>query len=293
LIPILFVAFAGKAQLLDNSKGTAFTDVPFFNESFIKNNRIKSLKGTYTFKKMGDVMRQTEFVYVYDFDEQGHLVKSYETKKTEGKLDTLVLFYGYDTRGNLAFIRRRDRNGFLSTHFEYDSLKRKVREEYRRDADSSGTLLAPNFERSTVLNFETMTYQDAAGQQKRIVHNNYGFPYMEETSSFNKDGYLMNVEERLKMTSSTLTTLYGYNEKGWISKITTISSSNPATNQELFFKYDAQGNLVEKHIYKNGVFTTDIQVLYDSRTGLITSILTREVSSNFISILRFDEYKYL
>lgn len=233
-------------------------------------------------------MRETNFISVYEFDRNGHLVQSYETRKS----DTLVLFYGYDSRGNLEFVRRKDQGGFWSTHYVYDSLNRKVKEEYRRDIDTGGTLLGPLFGRSTVLNFETMTYQASKGQQKRIVHNNYGFPYMEEVSNFNPDGYVIDKEERLKMTSQTITTLYGYTEKGWISKITTMSSSNPKTNQEIMFKYDQQGNLTEKHIYKNGVFTTDLQVIYNPQTGLISSILSRDVGTNFISILRFDEYRY-
>lgn len=289
---MLLLPLAGKAQLLDNSKGTAFSEIPFFNESFIKNNHIKTLKGTYTFKKLDDVMRETDYVYVYEFDRNGHLIQSYETKKGNSKKDTLVLFYGYDAKGNLEFVRQKDQKGYWSTHYQYDSLNRKIREEYRRDIDTAGTLLAPSFERSTILNFETMTYQNGKEQQKRIVHNNYGFPYMEETSNFNKDGYLMNKEEKLKMTSQTITTLYGYTEKGWISKITTMSSNNPKSNQEILFKYDAQGNLIEKHVYKNGVFTTDIQIIYNLQSGLISSILTRDVSTSFISILRFDEYRY-
>lgn len=288
----LVLSWTASAQLLDNSKGTAFTDVPFFNESFIRNNHLKSLKGTYTFKKMGDIMRQTNYVYVYEFDSLGRLSQSYETRKSEAGKDTMVLAYGYDRAGRLEFIRRKDGNGFLSTHYAYDSLGRKTREEFRRDIDSTGSLLHPQFERSTVLNFETMAYQDYPGQQKMIVSNNYGFPYLEETSYFNADQYLLEKEERLKMTSQTIRHTYEYNQRGWISKISSVSLQDAGNNQELRFRYDEQGNLIEKHIYKNGVFTTDIQVIYNLQTGLLTSILTREVSSNFISILRFEGYQY-
>jgi YD repeat-containing protein len=284
--------WAATSQLLNNSSGMAFTDVPFFNESFIRNNHLKSLKGTYTFKKMGDIMRQTNYVYVYEFDTLGRLSQSYETRKTEEGKDTMVLAYGYDNQGRLEFIRRKDGNGFLSTHYTYDSIGRKVREEYRRDIDSMGSLLHPQFERSTVLNFETMSYQDYPGQQQKTVFNNYGFPYLQETSYFNADNYLIEREERLKMTSQTMRHTYEYNERGWISKISSVSVQDAGNNQELRFRYDGQGNLIEKHIYRNGVFTTDIQVIYNLQTGLLTSILTREVSSNFISILRFEGYQY-
>jgi YD repeat-containing protein len=62
--------------------------------------------------------------------------------------------------------------------------------------------------------------------------------------------------------------------------------------EEWFFKYDQLGNLIEKNIYKKGVFTTEIQIIYNNDTKLLSSVLTREVSTNFIMILRFMEYEF-
>ena len=58
------------------------------------------------------------------------------------------------------------------------------------------------------------------------------------------------------------------------------------------FKYDDLGNLVEKHIYKNGVFTMDIQIIYNSKSKLLSAVLTRQVSTGFILILRFQDYEF-
>ncbi len=292
IIWMMLFPLAGTAQLLDNSKGTAFSEIPFFNETFIANNRIKSIHGSYTYKKMDDVMRETNYVSVYEFDRKGHLSQSYETQKGSGKTDTLVLFYGYDSRGNLEFVRKKDLKGFWSTHYHYDSLNRKIREEYRRDIDTAGTLLVPSFERSMILNFETMSYKNSKDQQTMTVMNNYGFPYLDEKSDYDENGYLISKEAKLKMTSQITTTSYRYTEKGWISKITTVSASNPNSNQEILFRYDDRGNLIEKHVFKNGVFITDIQVIYNDKTGLISYILTRDVATSFISILKFDDYDY-
>lgn len=285
--------FIGISQLLDNSKGNAFSEIPFFNEAFIKTNKIKSLKGTYSHKKMGDKMRETEYIYAYEFDKEGRLSYSLETKKGNHGTDTLILFYGYDAKGNLSYVRQKDLKGFWSTHYEYDAENRKIREEYRRDIDTtSHSPLNPLFERSTVLNFETMKYQVDQLQTKMTVFNNYGFPYVEEIDQYNADGYILKKEEKLKMTSQITNTAYEYTGKGWLSKITITSPANPNSNQEIVFKYDEQGNLTEKHVYRNGTYITDIQIIYNTKTGLISYILTRDVPSNFISILKFNEYDY-
>lgn len=288
----LWLPLIGKSQLLDNSNGHAFGELPFFNETFIKNNQIKELRGTYTYKKLDDIMRPSNYIYSYEFDQEGHLIRSLETRKGLYGTDSLVLFYGYDSNGNLAYVRKKDNHGYWSTHFEYDSLKRKIKETYRRDIDTTGTLLVPFFERSTVLSFETYSYKQIGNQLKKTTYNNYGFPYKEEMSYLDSAGYVINRESKLKMTSEKTTTFYGYNVNGWISKITVENTSNPKFNSEVFFKYDAFGNLTEKQVYENGKHTTETQIIYNSKDGLISSILIRDVKTSFITILRFEEIKY-
>ena len=74
LIFLSYVSLQAFGQVLDNRNGEAFTDKPFFNTSFIKENKLKKLKGTFTYKKQGQMMRATEFMYVYEFDTNGLLI---------------------------------------------------------------------------------------------------------------------------------------------------------------------------------------------------------------------------
>lgn len=284
--------FCGKSQFLDNSKGNAFSEIPFFNEKFVKNNKIKSLKGTYTFKKMGDIMRETDLVFQYDFDNKGHLIQSFETNNESHKVDTTLLLYSYYKDGNLAYVRRKDHIGYYSTHYFYDSINRVIKEEYKRDIDTAGTFFVPSFERSMLLNFETIKYETNGFFEKSTVHNSYGLPFKEIISTHDSSGYLISKEEKLKFGNQRNITQFEYDENGWISNIKITNSNNSKLNQELRFKYDEFGNLSEKHIYKNNQFITDIQVIYNLKTGLISSILTRDVATNFISILRFEVVKF-
>src|SRR5690606_41249173 len=80
MIICLLLCLNAGAQVLDNSKGNAFTDKPFFNKNFIRNNKIKTISGRFNYKKSGQAIYTTDFFYVYSFDEEGNLDATFETR---------------------------------------------------------------------------------------------------------------------------------------------------------------------------------------------------------------------
>lgn len=276
------------SQILDNKLGLVFTDQPFFNQQFIKENKVKKIKGEYTFKKAGDIMRKTPFKCYYEFNKIGQLTESFETRNEDGIKDTIQNIYEYSVTNHLIIHRRKDNGGYGSIHFQRDKLNRVVREESHRDVFDNNFNLIGTF----TINSETMKYDSFPLQLKKTTFNNYNLPYMEETIRYNSDGYLLDKEEILKMTSAKVKHHYEYNDKGYISVIRSNATIDGKFAEEWVFKYDELGNINEKHIYKNGVFTTDIQIIYNVETKLLSSILTRDVKTNFIAILRFLDYDY-
>lgn len=285
-------SFLSFGQLLDNSKGLAFTDVPFFNTQFVKASKIKEIKGTYTFKKQGDVMRQSDYVYVFSFDTLGQLVRHYQTAKGDLVTDTTVRFYDYTLSGNLVRMRASQKKGFLSTYYSYNDKGQAVKEEVYRDIDTMNSLLKPIIERSILWNTETMEYSEYEGQFKKKIFNSYGNLYMEITSYKDSLGFLSRVEELYTITRNKLTTHYYYSDKGWVERVVTYRNTDTVPLSESIFTYDIYGNMQSKLVYKNGIFTTEYQIVYSGVTGLLSSIIIREVSSNFISIIRFSEPKF-
>lgn len=275
--------------MLDNSKGAAFTDVPFFNKRFMQSSKIKEIKGYYTFKKQGDILRESKYVYVYSFDTLGQLVRHYETASGDLITDTIVKFYEYDTRGNLTAKHISEKSGFLTTYYTYNDSNQVIREEVWRDIDTMHSLLDPKPERSLLWNSETMSYETYNGQYRKKIYNSYGNLYLEETRLYDSLGYLSKIEELYTITRNQLNTFYTYGDKGWIESIRTFRNIDTIPVNEVFFEYDTYGNVSAKKEYKNGVFTTEYQVIYSGRTGLLSSIIIREVSTNFLSIIRFQE----
>lgn len=279
-------------QLLNNSLGEAFTDEPFFNIENVQANKIKRITGHFSTKKMNDQIRPSKLIYVYEFDELGRLTQQYETVEVSGVLDTVVTQYEYNAKGFLHVKRRTDRSGFYAYVYAYDESGRVVREEFRRDMNKSGSKVNFLLDKQFLITYETSEYENYPQQEKRIYYNSYGKPFQEKFAYFDRDGYLLEELEKLRVTAGQKKTTYSYNEKGLLSEMEISSSIMGNSKTKQIFTYDAFNNLLSKDIYRNDEHTTEIQVVYNEKTGLISAILTRQVSTNFITILRLDEYEF-
>ena len=288
LVYSVLAAFIINAQMIDNKNGIAFSDEPFFNEEFIKANKIKSIKGSYMFKKSGDIIRNTHYECIYEFNNDGLLVAYFETNHSNGIKDTIHNLYEYDAYGNLVKHQKKDKAGYQTLVYTYDKDFRITAIENRRDVLDKQN----DVSKSIYFNKEKIQYHDYGNQIKKITFNSYDLPYQEEIDYFDSLGYLIETSKKYKMTSNSLSRKFEYNEKGLLAAIRKSSNVNGVYDEELLFKYDDLGNLLEKHIYKNGQYISDIQIIYNLDTKLLSSILTRTVETNFIKILRFKEITF-
>lgn len=289
---VLVLSVIAHGQLLNNKLGEAFTDKPFFNERIVSKNQIESITGKFILKKMGDVMRETKLKRAYNFDQNGRLIKSVETTQAKQGFDTLITFFEYDNRGNVKVTRSKDLYGYYATYYDYDSLDRVVREEYRRNLNSAREPFDFELSDEFVVSYETSSYENYEGQEKRTVYNSYGIPYRDEITYFNEYGQVTEIVDRLRRTSGIKQTRYMYNEKGLIDSLLIISNQSGRQERLYTFGYDEFNNVMEKQYFKNGVHQTEYQILYDKKTMLINYILTREVATNYITILKLDQYDF-
>jgi hypothetical protein len=280
------------AQMLNNKTGEAFTDRPFFNAQVIKQNKIQSISGNFTVKKVNDILRNTELERKYFFDREGRVIKTYETIQADKGKDTIVSYWEYDRAGNVEVIRIADQYGFYATHYTYDSLNRVVREEFRRNLNQNKNRIRFELGTEFMVSFETSRYENYPGQEKRIFYNSYDQPYKEEISYYDEDGFIIEKMDRLKRTSGIKQTNFYYNEKGLLDSLQ-VSSNQTGSSLRLFtYEYDDFGNLLSQQYFKNGEHTTEFQVIYHRETNLLNYILTREISTNYITILKLSKYTF-
>lgn len=287
LVILFLCAYPCFGQVLDNREGIAFTDKPFFNQEFVKQNKLKELKGEFSYMKSGKGLVPMKFYSSYTFDEEGHLVATYETRPDDGTKDTSWNRYFYNAKHQLTRHQITKGEGLQSTHYTYDSLGRVIKEVFTREIDSNGEEL-----RSLKFNEERIEYFQYDQQLKRTRYNNYDLPYLDEFYNYNDLGYLVERIERVKMTSTVYTYKYEYNENGKLSAVRKSSNKELQYVEEWLFQYDELGNLTEKLIYRNGTLKTNIQIIYNQKTNLLESVITTEEPTGFMMVLRFRDYEF-
>lgn len=282
LCTFLALQLGAIAQLLDNRNGNAFTDHPFFNAEYVRMNKIKELKGQYTYKKPGETMKETKFFYSYEFDRLGRLISTFETRTDDGSIDTTWNRYFYGENNLILEHIRGDKNGFTSSMYEYDTNYRIISEaNTRRYKDSLGV------EQITILNKETMSYSEYDGQVKKTTHNSFGNPYMEEWTYHNDLGYLTTIVNRQIMTSTVYTLQYNYDDNGYLAEIKKIKDTDSIPLERTTFTYDKFGNIQEKKYYRNEIFITETAMLYNEKSMLLSYVITKDVPTGYLMILGF------
>lgn len=287
-ILIFCVSFA-HAQMLDNTEGKTFGDVPFFNTEFVKRNKIKSIKGFYSTKATLDYIRKTKDIYFYEFNTKGQLTKDFRTQYG----DTLVSMYEYDDKGRLQLMRKSDKGGFHAYHYTYDDQDRVLEEEYRRDVSKVGDKTKFQLDRTFVVSIEKYAYEDLeGGHYKKIYFNSAGKVYKEEFFYKNEFGNLARQEGRLKMGSGLTNTTYTYDEKGRVIEKMVEKKVMGNYVSKWVYEYDTHDNVLAQHYYKDDKYITEIQIVYSDATMLLEAIISRDEETNFVTILQFSDVTF-
>ena len=267
-----------------NQNGEAFTGDPFFNADFIQRNKIKTIKGQYSFKKNKDLIRPVPGSYIYEFNEEGRLNSSIDIRWNGKSLDTTLKHYEYNKQGLIISLKKSEDGGITLVEYQRDSLNRIVSQSnYRVILNELGNVI-----KKTAMNSESMRYHKG----KKTTYNSYNHPYLISSDEYNEDGYKISAIDKLKMGGTVYKKDFFYNEKGLLIKIKTFYDKHPEPVEECEFKYDVFGNILERQEYKQGVLIRDFQIIFDTKTGLLHSIIDRNPVTNFMSIVRFTEYKY-
>jgi hypothetical protein len=286
---LLCISHVSFGQILDNTEGQTFGDEPYFNEQFVRRNKIKRIKGFYSSKASMDVIRKSKDIYQYDFDEQGRLIKEVRTQFG----DTLVSMFEYGANGELAVTRKSDNYGFHSYHFEYDEKNRVIRKEYRRDVNKNGDKYHFELDRSFIVSEERFEYIELEGKNYKMRYlNNAGKVYKEEIYFFNEFDLLVKQEGRLIMGSGITNVFYSYDEMGRVTEKTVEKKLMGDSKSVWKYEYDEHDNLLAQHYYKNDVYLKETQIVYKQETLLLDAFVNRETENDFVTILQFKSYDF-
>jgi hypothetical protein len=284
----IFLPFLVTGQMLLNSDGQVLEDMPFFNPQFIRNQSVKSFRGSYATKYDHDVIRPNDDAFVYEFDKLGQLVRKYKIHMG----DTLLSTYIYDYKGNVLIHRETNKFGYHEKRYRYDKLNRVTELEIRRDNGSVANKLSFELEKKHTVAIEKYEYIPLDGNDyKKICYNSSGRVYRIEFYYFDKAQRLIKKESALHNGSGRSEINYFYNDQGYIEEVKKISKASKTHTNRKLFTYDKEGNVLSKMVYRNEKLINEQQLVYFEDSGLLKAILTREDEESKITILQFKQYR--
>jgi hypothetical protein len=287
-LAIVLYSGSAQAQIFLNELGNVFGDLPYYNQEFIMNNRIKSIRGKYLTKAELDyIYPSSDFVY-YEFNRSGQLIYERRCKY----LDTTDLHYEYHNNSMLAKAFKRDKYCYHVYTYDYDINRRLLRSRYYQQRTDRSNAEPYDSVKAKLITEQTFDYMELSEiMYKKIYLNSSGEGYKDEFFHMDEDQKLLRQESKLKVGSGITEVDYQYDEMGRLTeKLSKVKFITEKT-KKFEYTYDDQGNLEVIMEYRNNFHLTEYQIVYKADATL-KAIIKRNVPSNFMTILKFTEYIY-
>ena len=284
-ILILYASF-GFGQILDITQ-PLFTDEPFFNPTFIKQNKVKSITGSISSKKVRDIIRTKGLDYYYEFNDDGTLKMQLSSHLSSGIKDSTTVNYSYNPKGLLSTKRKNDSYGYFSYNYKYDESNNIVLQTYCRDENKLNSKKAFELKKQYIISTDSFSYKKYDNQTKKLYYNGYKKVFKEQTNYYNQYGYLTEEYTKFIIGNNKTKLTYEYDEQGRLAKKHTFTNiANDSKTSELY-TYDKIGNVLDIKTYHNDKHITTKQFLYDSKTMLLTAQIIQDIASEFLRIIQY------
>ena len=280
------------AQMINNESGQIFTETPFFNEKYIRSVKLKSITGTISSKKELGAIKSSGKKEAYIFNEKGNLTIHYLSSKTKNKPDTTFTFYEYNLKNENIIFRVSDSYGFYSYSKKYNDLGKLINKTYSREKNASKSKMNFKLEEKYVIFQESYLYENKDSIIEVTTLNSNGRPYQRQIYYYDSFNYLFKIHTRLLISNSTKYEKYTYNDRGFLKSIQYFNNENETPIKELRYDYDEWGNVTFMDEYKDNVRVIHKELLYDPSTLILKTILSQDLVSNLITIIKYKPEFY-
>ena len=280
------------AQMINNESGQIFTETPFFNEKYIRSVKLKSITGTISSKKELGAIKSSGKKEAYIFNENGNLTVHYMSSKTKNKPDTTFTFYEYNLKNENTIFRVSDSYGFYSYSKKYNDLGKLINKTYSREKNASKSKMNFKLEEKYVIFQESYLYENKDSIIEVTTLNSNGRPYQRQIYYYDSFNYLFKIHTRLLISNSTKYEKYTYNDRGFLKSIQYFNNENETPIKELRYDYDEWGNVTFMDEYKDNVRVIHKELLYDPSTLILKTILSQDLVSNLITIVKYKPEFY-
>lgn len=280
------------AQMIKNESGQIFTETPFFNEKYIRSVKLKSITGTISSKKELGAIKSSGKKEAYIFNEKGNLTIHYLSSKSKSKSDTTFTFYEYNLKNENIVFRVSDSYGFYSYSKKYNDLGKLINKTYSREKNASKSKMNFKLEEKYVIFEESYLHENKDSTTEVTTLNSNGRPYQRQIYYYDSFNYLFKIHTRLLISNSTKYEKYTYNDRGFLKSIQYFINQNETPIKEFRYDYDEWGNVTFMDEYKDNLRVIHKELLYDPSTLILKTILSQDLVSNLITIIKYKPEFY-
>jgi hypothetical protein len=321
----LLFSGCGHSQVINNSPSGITLPEPVFNKTFIKQNKIRSVKASVVDKPDGEIIRDKGLAENFLFDTSGNLVRHYYNEITslakteieipavykrgrvvkksstkvnyEYQYDTLGTEYVYTSNGFLRMKRVCIGDFFNTTYYEYFGDGLVNRQTFCKETNIARKGEPFKLGVQTIISEEKFEYENVSPTQiKKMFLNDEGKPYKQGMLNYS-NGKLM--EESYEFVAGFIRSgiTYTYDPNNRLTEKISTDNSSGSNIEKVSYEYDSNGNVLKEKKFKNGVQTDEKIFLYESssplREGakLLTSQADRQIQKESIKIVKY-EYEF-
>ena len=281
-------SITSNAQMINNEMPNILSEDPFFNPVFIKSVSLKALVGTVSTKKELGSIKNSGKKQIYSFNKLGQLVNTY---KTNYKRDSNFIFYEY-LNNNLTVKRYSDSYGFYSYSFEYNDKGLKSKQIYSRDKNASKNKINFSLLEQYVVFEESYNYSISDTIVLRTTLNSNGRPYQKQECFYNKLGYLEKIRTILLINNKVHSEVYDYNDRGFLKSVNYFKENSEKAYKGIKYNYDEWGNVTFIDEYREEKRVIHKELLYNPSNFILKTILSQDLVTNLITIIKFKPKFY-
>lgn len=259
-----------------------FESYESFNTEFIKQEKIKSIKLTYSEKMDGAIIVSKPAIKKFHFDKNGIPTKEVYIESKGIYTDSSTIYFSFDPKTKLL------EEELISYHDEV--IKRSFKYNSKNRVQSIATIKKIGMVSDTSAFEQYREPYSDEGFAKRIFLNSEERPYLEERNYYVKK-QLVRQEKDLIITSKSATKEWIYNS-GLLEKIEYFNAINAYEKGTYSFEYINQNYLEYTHLYINSQLSKKIAFVYAPKKAThLEAIVIRYEQEGKIEIIQLD-YTY-
>lgn len=258
-----------------------------FDSAFIRKNKISYIENLNYVREENQRINQKGQNNTFIFNAAGLIDTQFViTRINHIYLDTMVLLHYH--LHNKTIMRRKEGDHYIATYLSYNDSAQMIKSLTSRETNTS--IIPKDFKMGNqkTISEESITYECISPNQiKKSFFNDEGKIF--KVAIVIKDSLGRDIEENGTFVATTVKMNYKvkYDELNRIYETEYYTDAMGEYSEKSTFHYDFNGRLSRGEYYKNGNLIHNKTFYYNSKSGLMESIMLKFPNNNDIEFINY------